>query len=134
MFGESLLVAPVFHSSTATFYLPAGKWTDIWTDTVTTGPEWVTIESYPLDLIPVYVKENSVLLLGPEDVQVPDYEYSKVELEVRCYQLSGDVEVEVPVGKGAGIAGVVKVSKDGEVDGGEIKAVKGKATVGANVI
>lgn len=116
MFGDSLLVAPVFSNSTATYYLPAGKWTDLWNDKVIQGPTWITEEDYSLTSLPVFVKENSVLLLGPEDVKVPDYEYGKVQLEVRAYHVEGEVEVVVPSGKGVGIAGRLRVGKEGVLE------------------
>lgn len=115
MFGDSLLVAPVFHGSRATFYIPAGKWTCFWTGEVIEGPKYVTKNDYPLDLIPVYVRPNSALLLGPEDITVPDYEFAKVGLEVRTYALESEVEVKVPTGKGAKWAGSVKVAPGGKV-------------------
>jgi len=114
MLGDSLLVAPVFHASTATFYIPAGKWTCFWTGEVIEGPKFVTKKDYPLDSIPVFVRPNTALLLGPEDVTVPDYEYAKVGLEVRAYALESEVEVKVPTGKGAAWAGSVKVAPGGK--------------------
>jgi alpha-glucosidase (family GH31 glycosyl hydrolase) len=115
MFGDLLLVAPVFHNTKATFYIPEGKWTCFWTGEVIEGPRYVTKNDYPLDSIPVFVRPNSVLLLGPEDVTVPDYEYAKAGLEVREYQLTSEVEVQVPTGKGADWAGSVKVAPGGKV-------------------
>jgi alpha-glucosidase (family GH31 glycosyl hydrolase) len=72
MFGESLLVAPVyvflswcllervliddeigdnsFHESEASFYIPAGIWTSFWDPKETiTGPCWVKQENVPFD-------------------------------------------------------------------------------------
>jgi alpha-glucosidase (family GH31 glycosyl hydrolase) len=118
MFGESLLVAPVFHASAATYYLPAGRWTCLWSDKVLEGPRWVTERDYPLSSIPVFVKQNSVLLLGPSDIKVPDYEYSRVELEVRQYEVTDDVVVQVPLGKGKAMAGEIKVEAGKLVSGG----------------
>lgn len=123
MFGESLLVAPVFHKSTARYYLPAGRWTDLWSDKVVEGPRWVTEKDYPLTSIPVFVKENSVLLLGPADIKVPDYAYNEVELEVRAYEVKDEVTVDVPTGKGDTIGGTIKV-KGGKVDAGSIKVTE----------
>lgn len=128
MFGESLLVAPVFHASVATYYLPAGRWTDLWTDKVVEGPRWITEKNYPLTSIPVFVKENSVILLGPADIKVPDYEYDQVELEVRTYELQGEVSVDVPKGKGDKIAATIKVSKD-KVDAGSVKVSRNRVAL-----
>ncbi|WWD19436.1 hypothetical protein CI109_103896 [Kwoniella shandongensis] len=123
MLGDSILVAPVFHDTTATFYIPAGKWTDYWTGEIIEGPKYVTKE-VSIDYIPVFVRPGSVLLLGPEDVTVPDYEYSKTQLEVREYQLEGEVEVSIPVGKGAEWAGSVKFAPGGKFDKGKFDLVK----------
>jgi len=128
MFGESLLVAPVFHASIASYYLPAGRWTCLWTDEVVEGPRWVKKTDYPLTCIPVFVKENSVILLGPADVKIPDYEYSKVELEVRAYEITKDVEVAVPTGSGKSIAGTIKVSTSG-VDSGAFKVTEQRTSL-----
>ncbi|BEJ15127.1 hypothetical protein CspHIS471_0408940 [Cutaneotrichosporon sp. HIS471] len=115
MFGDNLLVAPVFHNTKADFYIPAGRWTCFWTGEVIEGPRYVRKTDYPIDQIPVFVRPNSALLLGPEDVDKPDYEYAKVGLEVRTYQLESEVEVKVPTGKGAKWAGSVKVAPGGKV-------------------
>ena len=128
MFGESLLVAPVFHASVASYYLPAGRWTCLWTDEMVEGPRWVTKKDYPLTCIPVFVKENSVLLLGPADVKIPDYEYGNVELEVRRYEIKEDVEVAVPTGSGKAIAGTIKVSPNG-IHSGSFKVTEKKTTL-----
>jgi alpha-glucosidase (family GH31 glycosyl hydrolase) len=113
MLGEALLVAPVFSASTATYYLPEGTWTDLWTNAKAQGPRWYTLHDYPLDCIPVFVKQGSILLLGPEDVTIPDYEYANVELEVRAYEITNDTEVDVPTGKGKALAGKIVVGKEG---------------------
>jgi alpha-glucosidase (family GH31 glycosyl hydrolase) len=115
MFGDSLLVAPVFHGTRADFYIPAGRWTCYWTGEVIEGPRYVRKNDYPIDQIPVFVRPNSALLLGPETIETPDYEYAKVGLEVRTYELESEVKVKVPTGKGAKWAGSVKVSPGGKI-------------------
>jgi hypothetical protein len=69
----------------------------------------------------VYVREGSVLLLGPEDVTVPDYKYAEVQLEARAYQVKEEVTVDVPVGEGKGWAGKIKVGPNGVVDAAGFK-------------
>jgi alpha-glucosidase (family GH31 glycosyl hydrolase) len=122
MFGDNILVAPVLHADKAQFYIPSGIWTDFFTGETTTGPQWVTKTDYPLDALPVYVRPGTVLLLGPEDVTIPDYEYGKVELEARCYQLQDGqvVEVAVPTGKGKEMAGTVRVGSKGVIEAGRL--------------
>ena len=121
MFGDNILVAPVLHESRAQFYLPAGTWTCFWTNETETGPKWITKDDYPLSSIPVYVREGSVLLLGPEDVDVPDYKYGEVQLEARSYQVKEEVTVDIPVGEGNGWAGKVKFGPNGIVDAAGFK-------------
>lgn len=116
MFGDSLLVAPVFSKDVASFYIPAGKWTCFWTGEVIEGPKYVTKTDYPLDMIPLYVRPNTVLLLGPADVSIPDYSYAETKLTVKKYQVTEDVVVDVPVGKGSDWAGKVLFKKSGEVE------------------
>ena len=124
MLGDSLLVAPVFHKSQVKLYLPAGTWTCLWSEEQIIGPKWVE-KDVPLTIIPVYVRENTVLLLGPEDVSVPDYEYSKTALEVRSYALTSDVQVDVPVGPGKWeMAGKFTVKKDGSFEKGQFDFVR----------
>jgi alpha-D-xyloside xylohydrolase len=65
MLGPSLLVAPVIQpGGKVRFYLPAGKWYDIWNQTWIQGPgafEW----EVPLDHIPVFGRKGTILPLGP---------------------------------------------------------------------
>ena len=65
MLGGSLLVAPVVVPlGKVRFYLPKGKWFDIWNQTWLEGPgsfEW----DVPLDYIPVFGREGTLLPLGP---------------------------------------------------------------------
>lgn len=117
MFGPSLLVAPVFTDDEAPteFYLPAGTWTSFWDPTdIIEGPKWVS-RVVPYDIIPVFVRENTVLVLGPEGVGKPDYEYTK-DVEVRVYGLKSEgssAEAIISTGKGTAKAAVVTASNNG---------------------
>lgn len=119
MLGPNLLVAPVFvpDGEESEYYLPAGRWTSFFHPSRTlTGPVWVK-EVVPIDEIPVWVRQGSVLCLGPSQVGRPDYGYAK-DVEVHVYELNeGEaVQAEIPVGKGAAIAGTVEVVlQNGEV-------------------
>jgi alpha-glucosidase (family GH31 glycosyl hydrolase) len=108
-----LLIAPVFvpQGEEAEYYLPAGKWTSFFhPERTIEGPQWVR-EHVPIDDIPVWVRPGSVLVLGPDGVGRPDYDYTQ-GLEVRAYALEGTgaVTVDVPVGRGLALAGVVTVN------------------------
>jgi len=124
--GPNLLVVPIFVpvDEDAEYYLPAGRWTSFFhPERTVTGPKWVK-ERVPIDEIPVWVRPGSVLLLGPEGIGRPDYDYTQ-RLEVRAYGLEdgAKVTVDVPVGKGTDLAGQIKVQRVNgalsvEVDGG----------------
>jgi alpha-glucosidase (family GH31 glycosyl hydrolase) len=59
--GESFLVVPVLNSENEVkIYLPEGKWLEFWGGEVIAGPRWLQRE-VPLDKIPVFVRENSVI-------------------------------------------------------------------------
>ena len=59
--GEEILVAPVLkHIRSRQIYLPQGRWVDFWTGQVTTGPAWITYP-VPKPVIPVFIKENSII-------------------------------------------------------------------------
>ncbi|KIJ24195.1 glycoside hydrolase family 31 protein, partial [Sphaerobolus stellatus SS14] len=113
MVGPSILVAPVFVPSNeeSEYYLPAGKWTCFWTGRTIAGPKWVS-EIVALDDIPVWIKQGSIILLGPEKTKKPDYDYSQ-GLTVRVYELEEGqtAEARVPIGKGTEITGVIRAER-----------------------
>jgi alpha-glucosidase (family GH31 glycosyl hydrolase) len=116
MLGPSLLVAPVFvpEDEETEYYLPEGRWTSFFTpERVIDGPRWVR-ERVPLNEIPIWVRQSSVLVLGPEGVEKPDYALNE-DMELRVYELAEGqrVEVEVPSGVGKAIAGKVSVERRG---------------------
>ena len=65
MFGPDLLVAPVLHASGAvSYYLPAGRWWDLFTGEAREGGRAIS-ETVPLDRIPVFVRDGAAIALGP---------------------------------------------------------------------
>ena len=99
------------------YYLPPGRWTSFFHPTRTIeGPMWVK-EVVPIDEIPVWVRPDAVLCLGPPGIGRPDYDFADT-VEVQVYELTESltVEVEVPSGKGKEISGTIQVRKaDGKV-------------------
>ncbi|MCS6994299.1 MAG: hypothetical protein NZP74_10755 [Anaerolineales bacterium] len=65
MLGPSLLVAPVIQpGGKVRFYLPAGRWFDIWKHAWVQGPGLFEREM-PLNQIPIFGREGTLLPLGP---------------------------------------------------------------------
>ncbi len=85
MLGDSLLVAPIFNEeSKGVFYLPNGTWTNFFTGETKEGGKWYE-EAFDYLSIPLFVKENSIIVLGSTDNR-PDYDYEK-NPEVKIYAL-----------------------------------------------
>lgn len=123
MFGDYLMVAPVFENSgEVQVYIPAGRWTR-WFDSrdggkaweTITGPVWVT-ESYDAKSIPLLVRERSILVLGRLYESRVEYNYLN-DVEIRLYIHDGDSETERLV-----------LNKHG-TEVGYIKAGRGNITV-----
>ena len=74
MFGDSLLVAPIFkESGEVNYYVPKGMWYNLLTGQIIEGEKWHkgTFDYFSL---PLLVRPNSILVLGNND-QKPDYDY-----------------------------------------------------------
>ncbi len=75
MLGDSLLVAPIFNEQgNVTYYLPAGKWTHLLSGEIAQGGSWRK-EKYDFFSLPLFVRPNSIIALGANDVR-PDYDYA----------------------------------------------------------
>jgi len=90
MLGESLLVAPVFaYDSYVSYYVPAGRWTNILSGTVVEGPAWRT-ERHDFFSLPLLARPNSIIPFGSND-QRPDYDYAK-GVTFHIYELGDGAE------------------------------------------
>ena len=95
MFGDSLLVAPVFNEdSRAVYYLPEGTWTHYLTGEVKTGGKWYEEPCGYLS-IPVFVKENSLIAVGAVGDR-PDYDYGD-HVTIKAYALQEGREASTVV-------------------------------------
>jgi alpha-D-xyloside xylohydrolase len=132
MFGDKLLVAPVFDDHLCTFYVPKGKWTSLLNDKVYEGPGWFE-EEFSVFELPVLVRPGTLLAIGKdikETTNSPEWDWSK-HLEVRGYELERgkEYEVEIPKGKGIETFGKIKLvggSAEGKAEGNlqfEVKKV-----------
>jgi len=64
--GRELLVSPVVRAGgEVTTYLPRGRWADWWRGTIHEGPTTLA-RRVPLTELPLYLRENSLVVLGPE--------------------------------------------------------------------
>ena len=74
MLGNALLVAPVLsEDNEAEYYLPAGRWTHLFTGRQVEGGSWQR-ETYGFMSLPLFVRENTILALG-SNMERPDYDY-----------------------------------------------------------
>ena len=86
MFGDNLLVAPIFNDKgEAEYYLPKGKWINLISGKKYEGGQWIK-EKHGYLSIPLMVRENSIVVLGNDDTK-PDYDYEK-NPEIRIYSLA----------------------------------------------
>ena len=87
LFGKELMVIPVLNEDNSVrIYLPRGQWTDFYDDTVEEGGKWME-QVVPLDKIPVYVRENAIIPIGPEMEYIGQKEDD--QWEIHCYPTEG---------------------------------------------
>jgi alpha-D-xyloside xylohydrolase len=83
LLGPWLLVAPVFQpGGRVRVYLPPGRWFDFWSGAAIEGPRWLQ-ETVPLDRLPLYVRDDSLLVRGPEMTRVGQKPWDPLEVDVR---------------------------------------------------
>jgi alpha-D-xyloside xylohydrolase len=112
MFGDRLLVAPVFSASGETsYYIPAGTWTHLQTGATVSGPVWVN-EVCGFDTVPVFVRPGTVLPIGARDDR-PDYPYDE-DVTLRVYEFAdGDRTTVTVPGTTGEVAAAFEVARDG---------------------
>ncbi len=120
LLGPWLLVAPVFDpQGRARVYLPAGRWFDFWSGETLDGPRWLDITS-PIDRLPLYVRDDSLLPMGPEQSYVGERAWDPLEISVR---VSDAASLRVD-GEGAQLEVQARVQ-----DGGVAIDLSGRANV-----
>lgn len=93
MLGDSLLVAPVFREdNVADYYLPAGRWTHMFSNKEVEGGSWRS-ETFDFFSLPFYARENSIIPLGGNN-QEPVYDYGK-DLELHVFALKDEASFTV---------------------------------------
>lgn len=96
MFGDNILVAPVFNDeSIANYYLPKGKWTNILNNKLynceDTG-KWIE-EKHDYMSVPILAKENSVIAFGNNN-KLCDYEYMD-NINYHIYEPLNNIETKI---------------------------------------
>lgn len=95
MFGDNLLVAPIFNEEgKAEYYVPEGQWTNYLTGEKVTGGRWIK-EKHSYLSIPCLVRENSIIAVGAVDNR-PDYDYEK-NVTLKVYELLDGVAATTKV-------------------------------------
>jgi alpha-D-xyloside xylohydrolase len=99
IFGDSLLVNPVTepHATTRKVVLPAGnEWVDFWTGQKQRGGQTIPADA-PIDEMPIFVKEGSIVPMGPVVQSAADTEdplevriYGGKDADFELYEDSGD--------------------------------------------
>ena len=98
MYGDSLLVAPIFNDkSMANYYLPEGRWTNFFTGEVKEGGRWYKEEHSYLS-IPLMVRQNSIIAVGKDCGPVYDY---ADDVTFMAYELEDGSNVSTEVYNGS---------------------------------
>ena len=90
--GEQLLVAPVLTQGTKAraVYLPKGdNWVDYWDGKVYEGGQYI-IKEAPLDICPLYVKANSILVTAPVKNYIGESEVNEKIINVYLDEVPGE--------------------------------------------
>lgn len=100
MFGDSLLVAPIFkESGEVDYYLPKGKWFNMITEEFVEGNNWHH-EKYDYFGLPLLVRPASIIAVGNCDDR-SDYDYTNGTQLLLSYFEDGDsAEIFIPDLKG----------------------------------
>ncbi len=82
MFGDAFLVAPVYTPvNRRTVYLPEGRWFDYWTAKEYEGPITLQVQP-PLEVLPLYIKGDSIIPMGPDMNYVGEKTFNPITLDV----------------------------------------------------
>ena len=93
MFGDKLLISPVFSENHRTvFYLPQGCWTHLLSNEKIDGGKWIEKE-YDYFSLPLFVRENSILAIGASDDK-PDYDY-EAGVSFHVFELKDKAEAKI---------------------------------------
>lgn len=98
MFGEDLLVAPIFNEhGEVSFYLPEGVWTNYLNNQTYNGGRWFK-ETHDYLSLPMLARENSIIIEGREE-NTAEYDYHE-DIVVHVFELSKEKATIVYDSKG----------------------------------
>lgn len=117
--GESLMVAPIFTDNGAVdYYLPEGHWTQLLQGDdliIDENGRWLS-ETHDYLSLPIWVKENTILVMGQKEHQSVAYDYQD-SVEIHCYQMTeGKHEQTVVDTNGAVVAKIVVTKTSNGID------------------
>lgn len=114
MFGDSILVAPIFNKEgDVRYYLPEGTWTNYLTGAKVQGGRWIS-ENHDFKTLPMMIKPNSLIAVGAVDNK-PDYDFAN-DVSLHLFELAdGNSAQAVVVNQSAEQELVVNVSRNGSV-------------------
>ena len=114
MFGDSILVAPIFNKEgDVTYYLPEGTWTNFLTGNKVQGGRFVR-ENHNFRTLPMMIKPNSLIAVGATNSK-PDYDFAN-EVSLHLFELAdGNTAQAVVVNQQAEQELVVNVTRNGSV-------------------
>ncbi len=81
--GENMLVAPVVEQGAfkRMVYLPSGAWIDYWTGERHAGGKYIIVDA-PIDVLPIFIKEGSIIPMYEPVQYVGEKPYDTLELLV----------------------------------------------------
>ena len=110
MFGERLLIAPIFNEQgKVTFYLPEGRWTNYLDNHVYEEQQWYT-QTYDYFHLPLMVRPNSLIIEGSVDTTAA-YDYTK-DLTVHVFELTETVTQQVVDQQGLPVGTITVTPED----------------------
>ena len=83
MFGDKIMVTPVHlpGAETRLVYIPKGKWYNFWNDDLEIGGKEIEVDA-PLDKMPLFVKEGSVIANYPKMQYVGEIPITELTLHI----------------------------------------------------
>lgn len=83
LLGKKILVCPVMSEGAKgrTMYLPEGNWYDFWDDSIIEGKQEIGTVT-PLDQIPIFIREGSIIPMQPKMQYVDEFEFESLDLHI----------------------------------------------------